>query len=163
MNLSLLTWNIQGIGGAQFHMRKNILVAEIQRCTETLMRDVIMVQEHYLDGDKIDKIGNICPGSWTNTWSAATGERQIHGGVFIATKAKYNATFTGRGCLIEGRAVYIRIKHRYGHLVILNIYAPNSTAERKEFWLQLLDKKPEAELWIIGGYFNMVEQQEDRS
>ena len=65
--------------------------------------------------------------------TTATGERQIHGGVFIATKAKYNATFTGRGCLIEGRAVYIRIKHRYGHLGILNIYAPNSAIERKEF------------------------------
>ena len=92
-----------------------------------------MVQEHHLDGDNIDKIGNICPGSWTNTWLAATGVRQIHGGVLIAMKAKYNASFTGRGCLVEGRDVYIRIKHRYGHLGILNIYAPNSAIERKEF------------------------------
>ena len=116
MNLSLITWNIQGIGGSQFHKRKNVLAAEIQRCTEAIVPDVIMVQEHHLDGDKIDKIGNICPGSWTNTWSAATGDRQTHGGVLIAMKAKYNASFTGRGCLVEGRAVYIRIKHRYGHL-----------------------------------------------
>ena len=86
MNLSLLTWNIQGICGAQFHMRKNVLAAEIQRCIEALVPDVIMVQEHHLDGDKIDKIGNICLGSWTNTWSAATGERQIHGGILITTK-----------------------------------------------------------------------------
>ena len=72
--------------------------------------------------------------------------------------------FTGRGCFIEGHVVDIRIKHRYGHLGILNIYAPNPTSNlRKKFWLQLVDKKLGAELWIIGGDFNMVEQQEDRS
>ena len=87
------------------------------------MHDVIMVQEHHLDGDKIDKVGNICLGSWTNTWLEATGERQIYGGVLIATEGKYNATFIGRGCFIEGHAIYIRIKHRYGHLGKLNIYA----------------------------------------
>ena len=76
-------------------------------------------------------------------------------------KAKYNATFTGRGCLIEGRVVYIRIKHIYEHLGILNIYTPNSVAEKKEIWLQIVDKKLDAELWIIGGDFNMVEQQEE--
>ena len=73
MNLSLLTWNIQGIGGAQFHMRKNVLAAEIQRSTEAILHDVIMVQEHHLDGDKIDKMGNICSGSWTNTWYDSYG------------------------------------------------------------------------------------------
>ena len=77
-------------------------------------------------------------------------------------KAKFTGDCTSRGSLIEGRVVYIRIKHKYGHLGILNIYAPNSAAERKEFWLQLVDKKPDAELWIIGGDFNMVQQQEDR-
>ena len=141
----------------------HVLAAEIQRCTKAIVPDVIMVQEHHLDGDKIDKIGNICPGSWTNTWSAAAGDRQIHGGVLTAMKAKYNASFTGRGCLVEGRVVYIRIKHSYGHLGILNMYAPNLVAEKKAFWLQLLNKKPDAELWIIGGNFNIVEQQEDRS
>ena len=77
MNLSLLTWNIQGIGGTQFQLKKNVLAAEIQRCTEAVLPDIILVQEHHLDGDKIDKIGSICPGNWTNTWSAATGDRQI--------------------------------------------------------------------------------------
>ena len=43
------------------------------------------------------------------------GDRQIHGGVLIAMKAKYNVAFTGRRCLVEGQVVYIRIKHRYGH------------------------------------------------
>ena len=74
MNFSLLTWNIQGLSGTQFQMKKNVLAAEIQRCIEAMVPTVILVQEHHLDGDKIDKIGNICPGNWTNTWSAATGE-----------------------------------------------------------------------------------------
>ena len=99
-----------------------------------MLPDVIMVQEHHLDGDKIDKTGSICPGNWTNTWSATTGDRQIHGGVLIAMKAKLTAACTGRGSLIEGRPVYIRIKHSCGHLGILNIYAPNSAPERQEFW-----------------------------
>ena len=59
MNLSLLTWNIQGIGGAQFHMRKNVIATKIQRCTEAIVYDVITVQEHHLDVEKINKIGNI--------------------------------------------------------------------------------------------------------
>ena len=48
MNLSLLTWNIQGIGGTQFQMTKNVLAVEIQRCTEVVVPDIILVQEHYL-------------------------------------------------------------------------------------------------------------------
>ena len=56
-------------------MKKNVLAAEIQRCTEAMVPNVILVQEHHLDGDKIDKIGNICPGNWTNTWSTTTGDR----------------------------------------------------------------------------------------
>ena len=43
MNLSLLTRNIQGMGATQFQMKKNVLVAEIQRCTEAVVLDVILV------------------------------------------------------------------------------------------------------------------------
>ena len=107
-------------------------------------------------------IGNICLGKWTNTWSTTMRDRPIQGGKLITMKAKYNPTYIRGGCLIEGRVIYIRIKHRYGQLGILNRYAPNSTAKRKEFWLQLMDKKLDVELCIIGGDFNMVEQQEDR-
>ena len=136
----------------------------VQRCTEAMVPDIILVQEHHLDEDKINKIGSICPGNWTNTWSAATGDMQIQGGVLIAMKAKFKfiVDCTGMGSLIEGRFVYIRIKHSCGHLGILNIYAPNLAAERQEFWLQLVAKKPNVELWIIGGDFNMVEHPEDR-
>ena len=140
-------------------MKKNVLAIEIQRRSTM---DVIMVQEHHLDGGKIDWIGNICLGSWTNTWFAATRDRQIHGGVLLALKAKFNATCIGTRSLIEDRVVYIRIKYKCGHLGILNIYAPNLVAERREFWLQLVDKKPDVELLIIGGDFNMVEHQEYR-
>ena len=77
-------------------------------------------------------------------------------------KSKFIVDYTGRGSLIEGRPVYIRIKHSCGHLGILNIYAPNSAAERQEFWLQLVAKKPDADLWIIEGDFNMVEHPKDR-
>ena len=78
-------------------------------------------------------------------------------------KSKFIADCTGKGSLIEGRVVYIRIKHSCGHLGILNIYAPNSAAERQEFWLQLVAEKPDVDLSIIGGDFNMVEHPEDRS
>ena len=91
------------------------------------------------------------------------GDRQIHGGVLIAMKSKFIVECTGRGSLIEGRDVYIRIKHSCGHFGILNIYAPNSATERQEFLLQLVAKKPDVDLWIIGGDFNMVEHPEDRS
>ena len=87
---------------------------------------------------------------------------QIQGGVLIAMKTKFIADCIGMGSLIEGCAVYIRIKHSCGHLSILNIYAPNSVVERQEFWLQLMAKKPDVELWIIGGDFNMVEHPEER-
>ena len=60
MNLSLLTWNIQGIGGTQFQMKKNVLATEIQHCTKAMVLDVIMVQENHLNRGKIDKIGNTC-------------------------------------------------------------------------------------------------------
>ena len=78
-------------------MKKNVLVVEIQRCTEAVVHDVIMVQEHHLDGDKIDKVGSICLGNRTNTWSTTTGDRQIHGGVLIAMKAMFIVACTSRG------------------------------------------------------------------
>jgi hypothetical protein len=48
-------------------------------------------------------------------------------------------------------------------LGILNIYAPNKGSEQASFWNHIANNIPVADSWIVGGDFNMVERESDRS
>lgn len=48
-------------------------------------------------------------------------------------------------------------------LGILNVYAPNQTGSRVQFWSMLEPSLPEADMWCLGGDFNMIEDAADRT
>jgi hypothetical protein len=46
---------------------------------------------------------------------------------------------------------------------LINIYAPNATSKRSQFWEQMLLDLPKYCDWIFCGDFNIVEKMEDKT
>ena len=62
-NLSVLSWNVQGLGGALCRRFKARIHRELHKF-QVGSCDLIMLQEHLLDTSQIQSYGNILPGDW---------------------------------------------------------------------------------------------------
>ena len=60
------------------------------------------------------------------------------------------------------RAQFIVLKLLEKKVGFLNVYAPNSTRGREQFWCQLWNDLPVMDHWCIVGDFNMLEDPFDR-
>ncbi len=66
--------------------------------------------------------------------------------------------------VMVGRAQYIILEWQGEKIGILNIYAPNTVADRIELWSHLISSLPHnIDHWCIGGDFNMLEHPTDRA
>ena len=70
--LYLLSWNVQGLGGQDFHRFKGLLLADLG-IADVGNIDILFLHEHHLCMDRIRKYGSILPGRWTHFWIPAFG------------------------------------------------------------------------------------------
>ncbi|KAG0631137.1 hypothetical protein M758_1G230300 [Ceratodon purpureus] len=100
---------------------------------------------------------------WNNAlYDAESGK--FTAGTGITTSRNLAERILTHGVIEEGRAQYIVLDINGSRLGILNVYAPNYTGQRAQFW-NLISRSPlpEVDDWLMAGDFNMTELGSDRS
>ena len=70
--LNLISWNVRSLGGR--HCCKVRSVFRRQLWKSLIGRiDVLLIQEHHLNEQRIQNYGNLLPGQWKQLWVRATG------------------------------------------------------------------------------------------
>ena len=88
-------------------------------------------------------------------------ERQQYS--YILIKEKRRNHIVDHNVLIQGRAQYVLLEDGVSRWGVLNIYAPNQSANRKVFLQQLKSLLPQTiDKLIVGGDFNMMEEPDNR-
>ena len=157
----ILSWNVQGLRGAlskKFNgrVRQELLKFNVGVC------DMICLQETHLSDKRIDTYGNMLKENWKYYWAPVIDDQNKHGGLCIALIEKWSQKVLDCRVLVEGRAQYIILMVSDLKLGFLNIYAPNSTGSRKEFWFKIGSDLPSVDHWCMVGDFNMIEDFGDR-
>lgn len=99
---------------------------------------------------------------WNNALYSAEGAR-FKAGTCILLGKQLVPFIVDSGVLIEGRAQFVILDIHNTRIGTLNIYAPNHTAARAQFWTRLRFQHLPLADWIVAGDFNMTESDEDRS
>ena len=83
-------------------------------------------------------------------------------GIIMANK--FAKLVTVNGSLCDNIVVWVKLEGvEGGNVGIACIYAPNIPSERRHLWYMLMDTLPKDCEWILGGDFNMTEQEGDKS
>jgi hypothetical protein len=86
------------------------------------------------------------------------------GGLAILLASKWANTVASSGSCYNGRALWVILKDiPGGELGILNIYGPNDQNDMKLLWQEISLVLSRHCRWILGGDFNMVETQANKS
>jgi exonuclease III len=163
--LSILSWNVRGISSkSSGKIKRGRLRSNLR--TLSPKPGIIMLQEHKVPEDECNKIGALGVRKGKSFWN---------GGCYNALKDRWKAGTSiivsstiahlviDCGIVVPGRAQWITCSMEKQVLGILNIYAPNKGSERASFWNHIANNLPLADSWIVGGDFNMVERESDRS
>lgn len=164
--LTIVSLNTQSLGTGVQGVRKR---TELKRfLTGTSPRsDIVLIQEHHLPiqeciqkGNKLLFRGGV--GLWNDATYSPQSQRH-QGGMAILLSAKAGSALEEHGILLQGRMQFAVIRvTRQLKVGIINVYGYNDNATRSQVWTELHSTElPEAE-WIIGGDFNMIEEQEDK-
>ena len=161
-NFCIVSWNVQGLGGAQAQKFKARLR---QNLNKNFMRsvDMVFLQEHHLGPSRVDSYGSLFSGSWTHFWSPAIGESSNKAGFCIALAQKWSSHVINYRILVEGRVQVIIIEIQNLQLGFINVYAHNAAADRRRLWSYMCDTLPQVDHWCMAGDFNMIEDKLDRS
>ena len=161
-NFRIVSWNVQGLGGAQ---AQNFKARLRQNLHKSFMRsvDIVFLQEHHLSSTRIDSYGSLFTGSWAHFWSPAIGESHNKAGVCIALAQKWYSHVIDYKILVEGRVQFIILEIQNLQLGFINVYAHNATTDRRRLWSYLCDTLPQVDHWCMAGDFNMIEDKLDRS
>ena len=81
-------------------------------------------------------------GKWFYDWIPSFGPTKTQAGLAIACFDKWVALIVDKGCLQGGQAQFIVFKLQEKKVGLLNVYAPNSTRERAQFWCKLWNDLP---------------------
>ena len=94
VHLNILTWNVQTFGDAYNRRRHHILREEIQNnCLIKGNLDIIMIQEHNLNSQRIAKYGCLLSQQYFMFWARGSSPTEALGGVCMTItkneKTKY--------------------------------------------------------------------------
>lgn len=167
MRLTMISQNVQGLNNSD---ALNRVRSYYQPLFPSL--DILSLQEHKLRGDKIRSLRrSFWPraGFYYQEASPAYGHDADEpgagsGGIctWIAPHIKHLVQSSGHSR--SGRAQWIRLSSIPGEdLSILNVYAPNSSRERKVLWDELAAVLPQDCRWVLLGDWNVVERASDKS
>mgnify|MGYP000556571032 FL=1 len=134
-SLTLLSWNVQGLGGDKFHKVKGLFNQELSSQYVGKF-DILLIQEHHLSQNRVAKIRKFLKGRWFYDWILANGPTRMQGGLAIACSEKWASLIVDKGFLQGGRAQCIVLKLLEKKVGFLNDFAPNSTMGRAQFWCQ---------------------------
>jgi exonuclease III len=112
---------------------------ELLKCLTSGALDVTCIQEYHLSQKRINKYGSLLHGRWEMFWSQAYGQNEVQG-VCIITVGKWSLCIIAKEVIVPGRAqLLVEVQNK--RWSVLNIlYVPNNTHQRKEFWLEILQK-----------------------
>ena len=160
--MRLLSWNVQGLGGAHCKKYKGRLWQDLNKCMVGGGLNIMMVQEHHLSDDRIRNYGSILKGKWQLYWSSVIGERQRKAGVCIAVVEKQMKNVVQYMEVIPRRAQCLVMRVEDEDVAFLNVYTPNYVSAKGDFWTELCLKLPNVNNWCVAGDSNMIENVEDR-
>jgi endonuclease/exonuclease/phosphatase family metal-dependent hydrolase len=127
---------------------------------------IILIQEHKIPEVECSKLGTLgirkCKGLW-NGGCYNVFKDHWEAGTAIIISFAISHFIIDSDIVIPRRAQWITCLMEKQVVGILNIYAPNKGPERATFWTQIANALPPADSWIVGGDFNMVERDSDRS
>ena len=161
--MKILSWNIRGLGGSHWKRKRSRLRQELNKGLIAGQIDFLLIQEHHFNARQIDCCGSLLKGDWQIFWAPGYGSSENQGGICIAVHGMWKSCIVRQEILIPGRAQVIVVKEKGVEWGLLNLYAPNHSSSRAQFWESLLLYMPNTiDHWIIGGDFNMLEDPSDR-
>jgi exonuclease III len=163
--LNLLTWNVRGISNKSTGKVKCGRLRSNLR-TLTPRPGIVLLQEHKLPEEECAKLGALGIRKGKGFWNGGCHniiKDRWKAGTAIIVSASVSHLILDSGILIPGRAQWITCSLDKQIVGFLNIYAPNKGPKRANFWNQIVNNIPVADSWVVGGDFNMVERDQDRS
>ena len=165
MKLQILSYNVWGLN-IPTKVRKLQRYIRLTKPTY----DVILLQEHKLYGEKARELGrNLWPDASCICLDArlsyilnenGTGR----GGICILVSPYLKYLIDSCGSLRDNRILWITFKGTpIGKMGILIVYMPNCSCERGMLCKNLSSVRDTSHAWILGGDWNMTEQQCDKS
>ena len=134
--LTLLSWNVQGLGGDKFHKVKGLFNQELSSQYVGKF-DILLIQEHHLSQTRVAKIRKFLRGMWFYDWIPAYGPTRMQGGLAIACSEKWASLIIDKGFLQGGRAQFIKLLEK--KVGFLNVYAQNSTRGWAQFLVTIVE------------------------
>ena len=160
-SLNIISWNVRGLGGRNCCKVRSVFRRQLKKSLVGRI-DVLVIQEHHLNEQRIRKYGNLLPGKWRQLWVPALGVNRLKVGLCIAINDNCLLNFLHYGVLSCSRGQYAIFQIGLKKWGLLNIYAPNNAKDRMILWKSIISQLPTVDHWAIAGDFNMVEDVSDR-
>ena len=81
--LNIISWNVRGLGDKHYLKVRSVFRRQLRKSVIGRI-DVLLIQEHHLNEQRIQKYGNLLPGQWRQFWVPATGDNNRKAGLCIA-------------------------------------------------------------------------------
>ena len=81
-SLTLLSCNVQGLGGDKFHKVKGLFNQELSSQYVGKF-DMLLIQEHHLSQNRVAKIHKFLKGMWFYDWIRLMGHLERKGGLLL--------------------------------------------------------------------------------
>ena len=159
--LNIISWNVRGLGGKNCRKVRSVFRQQLRKSLVGRI-DILLIQEHHLNEQRIQKYGNMMPGKWRQFWVPAVGDNSLKAGLCIALNDTWLGSFLQYGVLTCGRGQYVIFQIGLKKWGLMNIYAPNHARDRAILWENILSQVPSVDHWAIAGDFNMLEDVSDR-
>ena len=160
-SLNIISWNVRGLGGRHCCKVKSVFRRQLRKSLVGRI-DVLLIQEHHLNEQRIQKYGNLLTGQWRQFWVPAISDNSLKAGLCIAINDIWWPSFLHYGILTCGRGHYVIFQLGVKKWGLLNIYAPNHARDRTILWKNIMSQLPTIDHWAIAGDFNMLEDLSDR-
>ena len=135
--LNIISWNVRGLGGRNCGKVRSVFRRQLKKSLVGRI-DVLLIQEHHLNEQRIRKYGNLLPGQWWQLWVPTVGDNRLKAGLCIAINDTCLSYFLHYGVLSCSRGQYVIFQIGLKKWGLLNIYAPNNARDRMILWKSII-------------------------